>query len=378
MNRLIPLATPTMHGEEQLYIKEAFDRNWIAPLGFNCDNFEKKLSDYVNENSGKKFHALLLASCTAAIHIAVKLANIGKGDIVLCSDMTFVASVNPVLYEGATPVLIDSERETWNMDPAALEKALEKYPNAKAVILVHLYGTPAKLDEITSICEKHGVVLIEDAAEALSSTYRGRACGTFGKFNTVSFNGNKIITTSSGGVLFAEDEKDLERGLFLATQAKDEAPWYQHSEIGYNYRLSNILAGVGIGQLIHLEEHRALKERIYKAYKEGLKDLPIQINPHLDYTAPNYWLSCIIVNEGSSVKASDIAKKLKENNMESRPLWKPMHMQPLFSETDFIFTGEKPVDEDLFSRGLCLPSDIKMTEEEQQAVIDVIKSCFEG
>lgn len=376
MNKLIPLATPTMHSEEQLYIKEAFEKNWIAPLGFNCDNFEKKLSDFLNENSDRRFRTLLLSSCTAAIHLAVKLAGIKKGDIVLCSDMTFVASVNPVLYEGATPVLIDSEAETWNMNPEALEKAFEKYPNAKAVILVHLYGTPAKLAEITSICKKHGVLLIEDAAEALSSTYKGRACGTFGKYNTISFNGNKIITTSSGGALVAEDEKDIERALFLATQAKDATPWYQHSEVGYNYRLSNILAGVGIGQFIHLEEHRSKKEKIYKTYKEGLNDIPVKLNPHLECTVPNYWLSCITVNEECGVKNSDIAKKLKDNNMESRPLWKPMHMQPLFSNADFIFVGEKPVDEGLFASGLCLPSDIKMTEEEQQAVIDVIKSCF--
>lgn len=376
MNKLIPLATPTMHGEEQDYIKEAFDRNWIAPLGFNCDNFEKLISDYLSEGTGKDYKALLLSSCTAAIHLAVKLAGIGSGDIVLCSDMTFVASVNPVLYEGGTPVLIDSEAETWNMDPKALEKALEKYPNAKAVILVHLYGTPAKLDEITAICKKYGVTLIEDAAEALSAKYKGRACGTFGKYNTISFNGNKIITTSSGGVLVSDNESEIKRALFLATQAKDAAPWYQHSEIGYNYRLSNILAGVGIGQFIHLEEHRGKKKKIYYTYKEGFKGLPVKMNPHLADTEPNFWLSCITIDEGCGVTPADIAAKLKENNIESRPLWKPMHLQPLFSDADYICAGDASVDEKLFKRGLCLPSDIKMTEEEQQAVIEVIRSCF--
>ena len=260
----IPLSTPTMHGEEMSYIKEAFDKNWIAPLGFNCDNFETEMSEYLNTDSNKDCYCLALSAGTAALHLAIKLAGVKQGDTVFCSDTTFAATVNPVSYEGATQVFIDSEPDTWNMDPAALEKAFQKYPDTKVVILVHLYGSPAKMDEIIKICNKHNAILIEDAAEALSATYNGKQCGTFGKYNIISFNGNKIITSSGGGMLITDDKKAKEKALFWATQARESAPWYQHEEIGYNYRMSNVVAGIGRGQLIHLEEHRTIKERIYR------------------------------------------------------------------------------------------------------------------
>ena len=375
MEKRILLSSPTMHEEEQQYINEAFEKNWIAPLGFNCDEFEKMLGEYTSTKA-KRNKALVLSSCTAAIHMAVKLADVKQGDIVLCSDMTFVASVNPVLYEGATPVFIDSERETWNMDPKALEKALKKYPNAKAVILVHLYGTPAKMDEIIEICDKYNVTLIEDAAEALSATYKGEPCGSFGKYSALSFNGNKIITTSSGGAIISNNNDAIKKALFFSTQAKEPEIWYQHKEIGYNYRMSNIVAGVGRGQMLHLEEHREIKKKIYNTYKRAFEGLPIKMNPFLSESEPNFWLSCITIDKSSNVKWQDIYNALNDANIDSRPLWKPMHMQPLFSNNDFITVDDKPVNEDLFSRGLCLPSDIKMTDEEQQCVIDVVKFCF--
>lgn len=365
-----------MHGEEQLYIKLAFEKNWIAPLGFNCDGFEQEMCKYLSENKGDDIHALSLVSGTAAIHLALKLAGVKRGDKVFCSDMTFAATVNPVVYEGGVPVFIDSERETWNMDPKALEKAFEKYPETKVVVLVHLYGVPAKMDEIMSICEKHGAILIEDAAEALSSTYKGRQCGTFGKYGILSFNGNKIITTSGGGMLITDNPKDRQKALFWATQARENAPWYQHEEIGYNYRMSNVVAGIGRGQLLHLEEHRIAKEKIYRKYEEKLKDLPLALNPYKEEMNPNFWLSCIKIDKNSNVKFMNILEKLQEENIESRPIWKPMHMQPIFKDKDFIYIEETPVDEEIFGYGLCLPSDIKMTEEEQNLVIRLIKECF--
>lgn len=373
MNKRIPLATPTMHGEEMEYIKEAFERNWIAPLGFNCDGFEAEMAQYLD---GGKSHALALSSGTAALHLALKLAGLQRGDTVFCSDMTFVATVNPILYEGGVPVFIDSERETWNMDPVALEKAFVKYPNTKIVMLAELYGTPAKTDEILEICRKHDVVLIEDAAEALAATYKGRKCGTFGKYNAISFNGNKLITTSGGGMLLCEDKAAREKALFWATQAREPAPWYQHEEIGYNYRMSNVVAGIGRGQLKHVEEHKALKEAIYRRYEDGLKYLPVSMNPYLTDTEPNFWLSCMLIDEGCNITPMEIMKALEENNIEMRPIWKPMHMQPVFAENDFISASDKPVNEDIFARGLCLPSDIKMTAEEQTYVMEVIRSCF--
>ena len=378
MNRLekrIPLATPTMHGEEMGFIKEAFDKNWIAPLGFNCDNFEKEMSEYLSNGSETPYYSLALSAGTAALHLAFKLAGVKRGDKVLCSDMTFAATVNPVSYEGGEQVFIDSERDTWNMSPEALEKAFKKYPEAKVVALAHLYGTPSKMDEILDICNCYGAILVEDAAEALGASYKGRKMGTFGKYNVVSFNGNKIITTSGGGMLITEDKVAREKAFFWSTQSRENAPWYQHEELGYNYRMSNVVAGIGRGQLLHLDEHKAIKEKIYRRYESGLKNLPVKMNPYLKETDPNFWLSCLLIDKSCAVKAMDVLAKLNELNVETRPIWKPMHMQPLYKANDFI-TVEDNVGEDVFSRGLCLPSDIKMTEEEQDFVIQAIKSCF--
>ena len=366
-----------MHEEELNYIKEAFDKNWIAPLGFHCDSFEAEIAQHLSKGTEKTCYGLSLCSGTAAIHLAIKLAGVKPGDVVLCSDMTFAATVNPISYEGARQVFVDSERETWNMDPVALEKAFKKYPEAKVVMLVHLYGVPAKMDEIKAICKQHDAILIEDAAEALASTYRGEKCGTFGKYSVLSFNGNKIITTSGGGMLMTDTEEARRKALFWATQARENTPWYQHEEIGYNYRMSNVVAGIGRGQLLHLEEHRVRKEEIYRRYKEGLKDIPITMNPYLSDTRPNFWLSCMTIDDGCDVKFMDIFRRLQEENVESRPIWKPMHMQPVFAEHDFIYVEDTPVDEDIFARGLCLPSDIKMTEEDQERVIGIIRDCFE-
>ena len=377
MKQYLSLSTPTMHEEELKFIEEAFEKNWIAPLGFNCDGFEKEIGEYLSEGKDSpKYSCLSLNSATSALHLAVKLAGVKKGDIVLCSDMTFAATVNPVSYEGGIQVYVDSERETWNMDPVALERAFQKYPDAKVVMLVHLYGTPAKMDEIIEVCKRHNAIIIEDAAEALSAKYKGKHCGTFGKYNVVSFNGNKIITTSGGGMLITEDRAARDKAFFWSTQSRESYPWYEHKEIGYNYRMSNVVAGIGRGQLIHLEEHREKKTEIYNRYKEGFSDLPIEMNPFLEQTVPNFWLSCILLNKGCEVNPLQILERLKEENIESRPLWKPMHMQPVFKDNDFITANDEAVDEDLFSRGLCLPSDIKMTKKEQQIVIDIVKSMF--
>lgn len=377
MGERILLSSPTMHGEEMKYIEEAFERNWIAPLGFNCDEFEKEMGSYLSEKGERQHYTLALSSCTAALHLAVKLAGVEPGDVVLCSDLTFVASANPVAYEGGIQVFVDSERETWNMDPAALEKAFEQYPQARVVLLVHLYGVPAKLDEIRAICEKHNAVLIEDAAEALSATYYGQHCGTFGTYNTISFNGNKIITTSGGGMLITDDMAARDKALFWATQARENARWYQHEEIGYNYRMSNVIAGIGRGQLKYLEEHRQKKETIYRRYEAAFRDLPVKLNPYLENTRPNFWLSCMTIDADCDVDPMKILDALEAENIEARPIWKPMHMQPLFAGNDFVFVEERPVGEDIFDRGLCLPSDIKMTEEQQDRVIRIVRSCFE-
>ena len=371
----IPLSTPTIHGEEMTFVQEAFDTNWIAPLGFNCDGFESEMAAYLDGAAGE-MHCLALSSGTAALHLAVKLAGVRAGDPVLCSDMTFVATVNPVVYEGGVPVFVDSEHETWNMDPAALEKAFEKYPNAKVVVLAHLYGVPAKMDEICAVCARHGAVLIEDAAEALAADYKGQPCGTFGTYNVVSFNGNKIITSSGGGMLITPHKAMRDKALFWATQAREPAPWYQHAEIGYNYRMSNVVAGIGRGQLLHLEEHRDAKEAIYRRYEQGLKGLPVTMNPYVAESEPNFWLSCMLIDEDCSVDPMAVMQTLADANVEARPIWKPMHMQPVFADNDFITVAKRPVNESVFARGLCLPSDIKMTAEEQDAVIEIIRSCF--
>ena len=376
LEKRIPLATPTMHGDEIAFVNEAFEKNWIAPLGFNCDGLEREISSYLANGTSAQYHTLALVSGTSALHLAMKLAGVKKGDKVFCTDMTFSATVNPVSYEGGEQIFIDSEYETWNMDPLALEKAFEKYPDTKVVVLAHLYGTPSKMDEILEICKKHNAILIEDAAESLSATYKGRQTGTFGKYNAISFNGNKIITTSGGGMLITDDKAARDFAFKIATQARENAPWYQHEHIGYNYRMSNVVAGIGRGQLLHLDEHRDIKEKIYNRYKEGLKDLPVTMNPYLKDTKPNFWLSCMTINKGCDVKFIDILNKLNELNIETRPIWKPMHMQPVFSKNDFISVNDTPVGEDIFSRGLCLPSDIKMTEAEQGFVIEAIKECF--
>ncbi len=368
------LSSPTIHGEEQKFVKEAFDTNWIAPLGKNVTEFENEIVRYV----GCKAAAAMTAG-THALHMAVKLAGVGRGDIVLCSDMTFAATVNPVTYENGTQVFIDSERETWNMNPDALEKALKKYKGkVKAVISANLYGTPAKLDEIADLCDRYNVTLIEDAAESLSAKYKGRQTGTFGKFNAISFNGNKIITSSGGGMFLSDDEEAVKKVRFYSTQARDPAPWYQHSEIGYNYRMSNVVAGIGRGQLLHLDEHKALKTAIYQRYKEAFADMPVEMNPYLSCSEPNFWLSCITIDKKmyEKVTPEKIRLALEAENIESRPIWKPMHMQPVYKGYDYI-TADDNVGEDIFARGLCLPSDIKMTDAQQQRVIDVVKGCFD-
>ncbi len=374
MEKRIFLASPHMseEGYEKEYIKEAFDTNWIAPLGENVNKFEEELSQYVGAKCGAA-----LSAGTAAIHMALKALDVKEGDIVFCSSLTFSATANPIIYQNATPVFIDCDRETWNMDPEALKKAFEKYPNPKAVVIVHLYGTPAKMDEIMAICNKHNVPLVEDAAESLGATYKGKQTGTFGKYGIFSFNGNKIITTSGGGMLVSDDEERIQKVRFWATQSRDKARYYQHSEIGYNYRMSNIVAGIGRGQLKVLNERLAKKKEIYETYKEAFKDIPeIEMKPVPVDTKPNYWLSTMLLKENSKVTPLNIMEALEKENIESRPIWKPMHMQPVFEKYDFIKVEDKPVSEDIFARGVCLPSDTKMTKEEQQEVIRIIKELF--
>lgn len=369
----IYLSCPTMHGEEQEYIKEAFDTNWVAPLGPHVDAFERELADYVGSS-----HAAALSAGTAAIHLAVKLLGIGQEDYVFCSSLTFAASCNPVAYEKAKLVFIDSEPDTWNMSPTALRKAFAKYPSPKAVICVHLYGTPAKMDEIVEICKEHNVPIIEDAAESLGATYKGKYTGTFGEYGIFSFNGNKIITTSGGGMLVSENEESIKKARFLATQARDQARHYQHSQIGYNYRMSNIVAGIGRGQLQHLDEHIKLKKNIYETYKEAFKDIDaIRMNPMNPDAEANYWLSCITINPECGVTPNQIMDALAEHNIESRPIWKPMHLQPVFAECDF-FTGceEGSVCEAIFNQGVCLPSDIKNTPEDMEKIISIVRGLF--
>jgi dTDP-4-amino-4,6-dideoxygalactose transaminase len=371
----IYLSSPTMNGTEKDYINQAFEDNWVAPLGPNVTEFEKELAAYVGIS-----HAAALSSGTAAMHLAIKLAGVTRGDIVFCSSLTFSASCNPVVYEGGIPVFIDSEEDSWNMDPAALRKAFEKYPDAKAVIAVNLFGTPAKLDEILDICKEHNVPLIEDAAESLGAKYKGMQTGTFGNFGVFSFNGNKIITTSGGGMLVSEDGQAIEKARFLATQAREKERHYEHKEIGYNYRMSNIVAGIGRGQLHSLDGFIKLKKNIYYTYKKAFEDIPeISLNPIPDDCEPNYWLSCITIDEKTSIKPIDILIALENENIEARPIWKPMHMQPVFKDYDFVSVREdkSSVAEDVFTRGVCLPSDIKNTDEDMKRIITIIKSLFE-
>lgn len=401
----IYLSSPTMHGDELRYVTEAYKTNWMSTVGQNIDEIER----ITCEKLGCKY-AVALSCGTAALHLAVKLAGVKQGDTVFCTDMTFSATVNPVLYEKATPVFIDTEYETWNMDPGALEKAFELYPDTKVVILADLYGTPAKLDEICAVCEKHGAVLIEDAAESLGATYKGKQTGTFGTFNALSFNGNKIITGSSGGMLLTDDQEAANKARKWSTQSRENAPWYQHEEVGYNYRMSNVIAGVIRGQYPYLEEHIARKKAIYERYREGLKDLPVAMNPYdPEICEPNFWLSCLLIDKDAMCKQvrsdseagyskepgktcpTEILERIAEVGAEGRPIWKPMHMQPMYRLNPFVTVdggGESSdsysageyadVGADIFDRGLCLPSDIKMTALEQDVIIEAIRSCFRG
>lgn len=384
------LSSPTMHGEELEYIKRAYETNWMSTLGENINEIEKQVSEKIGVKYG-----IALSSGTAALHMAVKLAGLKRGERVFCTDMTFGATVNPVVYEGGVPIFIDTEYDTWNMCPKALEKAFELYPDVKTVIVVHLYGVPCKMDEIREICDKNGAVLIEDAAESLGAAYKGKQTGSLGNTGCISFNGNKIITGSSGGMLVTNDVHNYEKTRKWSTQSRENAPWYQHEEIGYNYRMSNVIAGVVRGQLLHLEEHISRKNEIYERYKNGLKDLPVKMNPYdKKNSEPNFWLSCMIIDgdamcrqvrddtkalflpEKSKSCPTEILEKLAYFNAEGRPIWKPMHMQPIYRNNEFVsIAGD--VGADIFDRGLCLPSDIKMTNEQQDTVIEIIKNCFE-
>lgn len=369
MGKKIYLASPHLSGDEQKYIQEAFETNWIAPLGPNVNQFEYEIADYVGSQ-----HAAALSSGTAAIHLGLKALGVGKGDVVFCSTLTFSASCNPILYEGATPVFIDSEPETWNMCPQALKKAFQDY-KPKAVIVVHLYGQNAKIDDIKAICDAYEVPILEDAAESLGTTYKGKASGTHGEIGIYSFNGNKIITTSGGGMLISNRQDMVEKVRFWATQSREQARHYEHKELGYNYRMSNILAGIGRGQLEVLSTRIAQKKAIFKRYEkafkeiEGLEMMPVSIEGE-----PNYWLSCALVSPGTSLQALDFIEALEEKNIESRPIWKPMHLQPIFKRYPYYQSAEKSVSEDIFNRGICLPSDTKMTIQEQNRVISIIQS----
>lgn len=406
------LASPTMHGEELKYVTEAYETNWMSTVGKNINVVERLICEKVGCKDG-----VALSAGTAALHMAVKLAGVKPGDRVFCSDMTFDATVNPVVYEGGVPVFIDTEYDTWNMDPVALEKAFELYPDVKVVVVAHLYGTPGKVDEIRRICEAHGAVIIEDAAESLGATYKGVQTGTFGTYNAISFNGNKIITGSAGGMLLTDDEEAANKVRKWSTQARENAPWYQHEELGYNYRMSNVIAGVVRGQIPYLEEHIAQKKAIYERYKEGFQDLPVMMNPFDEENSePNYWLSCMLINPDAMCKQvrgeqevlyisepgkscpTEILDMLAKYNAEGRPIWKPMHMQPIYRMNGFVTregngraktnayisggaVGKDglPLDVgmDIFHRGLCLPSDNKMTEEQQEIVIEIVKGCFQ-
>lgn len=408
----VRLATPTTHEEELRYITEAFETNWLSTVGANINEVERLACEKIGCG-----YSVALSTGTAALHMAVKLAGVKPGDKVFCSDMTFDATVNPVMYEYGEPVFIDTEYDTWNMDPAALKKAFELYPDVKVVVVAHLYGTPGKIDEIKAVCREYGAVIIEDAAESLGASYKGMQTGSFGTYNCISFNGNKIITGSSGGMLLTDDKEAAEKVRKWSTQAREDAPWYQHEELGYNYRMSNVIAGIIRGQFPHLEEHIVRKREIYERYREGFRDLPVTMNPFDAINSePNFWLSCLLIDEDAMCRQvrgerealyvsepgkscpTQILETLIKYNVEGRPLWKPMHMQPIYRMNKFI-TREgdgraktnayinggavgrdgRPLDvgADLFQRGLCLPSDIKMKNEVQDVIIEMVKSCFD-
>lgn len=398
------LSSPTMHGEELKWMSDAYLKNWMSAVGENIDIIEKEVAEKV----GCK-NAVALSCGTAALHLAVKLAGVKRGDKVFCSDMTFSATVNPVVYEGGEPVFIDTERGTWNMDPIALEKAFELYPDTKYIVVANLYGTPGKMDEIRAVADKHGAKIIEDAAESLGATYKGKQTGTFGDVGIISFNGNKIITGSSGGMLLTNDIEQANKARKWSTQSRENAPWYQHEELGYNYRMSNVIAGVVRGQLPYLEQHIAQKKAIYERYKKGFEGLPVSMNPYDEKNSePNFWLSCMLIDEDAMCRQvrgekdalyikesgkscpTEILETLAEHNAEGRPIWKPMHMQPIFRMNGFVtregngrgtsnaYIAGQGVDVgmDIFARGLCLPSDNKMTEEEQETIIEIVRACF--
>lgn len=410
------LASPTMHGDEQRWVQDAFDKNWITTAGENINEVERQMAEYIGVN-----YAVGLSCGTAALHLAIRLAGeklygipkIGHGSLeghkVFASDMTFDATVNPITYEGGEPVFIDTERGTWNMDPAALEKAFEIYPEVQLIVVAHLYGTPGKIDEIKAVADKHGALIVEDAAESLGATYKGKQTGTFGDYSVISFNGNKIITGSSGGMLLCSDKADADKIRKWSTQSREAAPWYQHEELGYNYRMSNIIAGVVRGQIPYLEEHIAAKKRIYERYRAGLKALPVTMNPFdAENSTPNFWLSCVLIDESAMApmvrgeqdylykrengKSSpqEILDALAMFNTEGRPVWKPMHMQPIYRSHAFVTANGNgrgqsnayiagtmtDVGSDIFQRGMCLPSDNKMTAEQQDVIIEIIHRCF--
>lgn len=399
------LSSPTMHGDELKWMQDAFEKNWMTTAGENINVLEKIIAEKV----GVKY-AVALSSGTAALHLSMKIAGITPGKKVFCSDVTFSATVNPVVYEGGEPVFIDTERDTWNMDPVALEKAFEIYPEVKHVVVANLYGTPGKMDEISAVCKKHGAILIEDAAESFGATYKGRQTGTFGDVAIISFNGNKIITGSSGGMFLTNNIDEANKVRKWSTQAREAAAWYQHEEIGYNYRMSNVIAGVARGQMPYLDEHIAQKRAIYERYKKGFAGLPVSMNPYDEINSePNFWLSCLLIDESAMCKQvrsdseacyikekgkscpTEILETLASFNAEGRPIWKPMHMQPIYrlnpfvtaqgdgraSTNAYIAGGVKNVGEDIFARGLCLPSDNKMTEEQQDIIIKLVRACFE-
>ena len=398
------LSSPTMHGDEIKWIEEAYRTNWMSTVGENINEIEKSIAKKTECK-----YAVALSAGTASLHLAIKLAGVKPGDKVFCTDMTFSATVNPVTYEGGIPVFIDTEYESWNMDPKALEKAFEIYPEVKVVVCAHLYGTLGNFEKIVEIAKAHNAIVIEDAAEALGATYKGKPAGSFGDYNCISFNGNKIITGSSGGMLLTNDLEAANKVRKWSTQSREAAPWYQHEEIGYNYRMSNVIAGVVRGQIPYLEEHIAQKKAIYERYKEGFKDLPVKMNPIPKDCNPNYWLSCIIIDKEAMCKQvrgekealyisekgkscpTEILEEIAKINAEGRPIWKPMHMQPIFRNNPFItkdgngrartnayIVGDAvDIGMDIFERGLCLPSDNKMTKEEQDIIIEVVRKCFE-
>lgn len=396
------LSSPTMHGDEMKYIVEAYETNWISTVGASIQALEQIAAAQAEMN-----YAVVLSNCTAALHLCVRSAGeklygkpalghgVLEGKRVFCSDMTFCATLNPVIYEGGIPVFIDTDASTWNMDPVALEKAFELYPDVKLVVYAELYGFPGRIDQIRDICRIHGALLIEDAAEAMGATLDGKQCGSFGDYGAISYNGNKIITGSMGGCLLTNDATVADQVRKWATQARETAPWYQHEEVGYNYRMSNVTAAIVRGQYPYLEAHIAQKKAIYQRYQAGLADLPVTMTPYDSRrTSPNFWLSCILINEGAmcvqertstashyctehgKTCPDEIHETLAKYNAESRPIWKPMHMQPLYRENTFVSCG-MDVGADIFRRGLCLPSDNKMTPEEQEQVIEIVRSCFE-